>query len=98
MKMGSRKLTQQEQDALAAVAAMADEDIDTSDLDALEVRDWSQAKRGILCHGRQEQVMMGVDADVLAWFKARYVQGYQNRINAALRAFAEAEEQRHDHP
>ena len=35
-------------------------------------------------------VTMRLDADVLAWFKARCERGYQTEINRALRRFAEA--------
>lgn len=90
----TRELTALEQEALTAVAAMADSEIDTSDPDAPEVKDWSAATRGALFRPVKQPVTMRVDSDVVAWFKARYAKGYQTRMNAALRAFAEAEEQR----
>jgi uncharacterized protein (DUF4415 family) len=37
----------------------------------------------------KESVSLRLDADVLAWFRARGA-GYQTRINAVLRAFKEA--------
>ncbi|MBF0373363.1 MAG: BrnA antitoxin family protein [Alphaproteobacteria bacterium] len=97
MKMATRKLTAQEREALAVVAAMGDGEIDTSDPDAPEVRDWSKATRGALFRPVKVPVTMRVDSDVLAWFKTHYAKGYQTRMNAALRAFVEAEERTHGH-
>lgn len=50
--------------------------------------------RGIVRKGLQQvsgktSISLRVDADVLAWFKARGP-GYQTRINAVLRAFKDA--------
>ncbi len=42
----TRKLTTEEQNALAAVAGLTDDQIDTSDPDAPEVKDWSRAVWG----------------------------------------------------
>jgi len=81
-----RKLTAEEQSALAAVAAMPDSAIDTSDLP--EVIDWSGAVRGGLYRPVKRLTSLRLDADVLEWFKARG-DGYQTRINAALREYVE---------
>jgi uncharacterized protein (DUF4415 family) len=67
---------------IAALAAMPDTDIDTSDLPELK------APRGALI-GKfyrpiKKPVTIRLDADVLAWFR-RQGKGYQTRINRLLR-------------
>ena len=87
MKMANtRKLTAEEQAALDAVAAMPDSEIDTRDVP--EVTDWSGAVRGALYRPLKRLTSLRLDADVLEWFK-RGGEGYQTRINAALREYVE---------
>ncbi|MBF0306000.1 MAG: BrnA antitoxin family protein [Alphaproteobacteria bacterium] len=74
---------QAELDALAARPASA---IDTSDMP--EVTDWSGGVRGAFFRPIKKPIAMRLDADVLDWFK-RGGEGYQTRINAALREFME---------
>lgn len=81
-----RKLTTEEQAALDAVAAMPDSEIDTSDMP--EVTDWSGAVRGGLYRPVKRLTSLRLDADLLAWFK-RGGEGYQTRINAALREYVD---------
>jgi uncharacterized protein (DUF4415 family) len=69
---------------LAALAAMAEEDIDTSDIP--EVTDWSGAKRGLFYRPVKQQLTLRLDADVIDWFR-REGTGYQSRMNAALREY-----------
>jgi uncharacterized protein (DUF4415 family) len=68
---------------LAALEAMPDETIDTSDIP--EVRDWSGAVRGQFYKPRKLQKTLRIDADVLAWFEAQGP-GHLTRMNQALRA------------
>jgi len=82
----TRKPTAEEQTALAAVAAMPDAEIDTSDIS--EVTDWSDAVRGGLYRPIKHLISLRLDADLLEWFK-RGGEGYQTRINAALREYVE---------
>jgi uncharacterized protein (DUF4415 family) len=81
-----RKLTVQEQAALKAVAAMPDSEIGTSD--SPEVRDWKGAVRGALYRPVKRLTSLRLDADLLEWFR-RGGEGYQTRINAALREYVE---------
>jgi uncharacterized protein (DUF4415 family) len=67
---------------LKGLAAMADEEIDFSDIP--EQRDWSGAVVGRFYRPVKKQVTLRLDADVLAWFKARGGK-YQTALNAALR-------------
>jgi uncharacterized protein (DUF4415 family) len=82
----TRKPTAEEQAALDAVSAMADSEIDTADLP--EVTDWSGAIRGGLYRPVKRLTSLRLDADVLEWFK-RDGEGYQTRINAALREYVQ---------
>ena len=67
---------------LAALVALRDADIDTSDIS--EVRDWSKAVVGKFYRPLKEPVTLRLDADVIAWLKAEGP-GYQTRVNALLR-------------
>jgi len=80
------KLTVKEQAALAAVAAMPDREIDTSD--SPEAPDWNGAVRGALYRPVKRLTSLRLDADLLEWFR-RGGEGYQTRINAALREYVE---------
>jgi uncharacterized protein (DUF4415 family) len=82
----TRKLTAEERVALDAVAAMSDSEIDTSDMP--EVIDWSRAIRGGLYRPVKRLTSLRLDVDLLEWFK-RGGEGYQTRINAALRDYVE---------
>lgn len=78
----SKALTPQQEVELAALEAMADDEIDTSDMP--EVRDWSEAKRGLFYRPIKKQITVRVDADVLDYFRSTG-KGWQGRMNAALR-------------
>ena len=82
----TRKLTKEERAALKALAAMPDSEIDTSDTP--EVKDWTGAVRGALFRPVKRLTSLRLDADLLEWFK-RGGDGYQTRINAALREYVE---------
>jgi uncharacterized protein (DUF4415 family) len=90
-KSSSKVLTRKQRAELAALAAMPDEAIDTSD--APEVRDWSGAKRGLFYRPVKQQLTLRLDADVVAWFRnhASAKEGYQTRINRALREYVQGQ-------
>ena len=67
---------------LAALVALRDQDIDTSDIP--EVKDWRRAVVGKFYRPLKEPVTLRLDADVLAWLKSEGP-GYQTRLNAMLR-------------
>ena len=71
----------------ARIDAMSDDEIDTSDIPPLTEDFFKRAKVRLPKH--QVPVTMHVDPDVLAWFKAQG-EGYEQRMNAALRIYAEA--------
>jgi uncharacterized protein (DUF4415 family) len=79
MNKGSRLKTE-----LTAPAKLADRDIDTSDIP--EVLDWSDAKVGRFYRPVKQVVTIRLDANVIAWFKARDKK-YQTAVNRALRQY-----------
>lgn len=91
-KATSKPLTTAQIAELNALAEMPDEDIDTSDIP--EVRDWSDAKRGMFYRSIKQQLTLRLDKDILDWFKkrARGGRGYQTNINQALREYVERRE------
>ena len=86
-KSSSSRLTARQRAELEALADLADDRIDTSDIP--EVRDWSGAKRGLFYRPVKKQLTLRVDADVIAWFKSRTPKGrgYQTQMNVALRDY-----------
>jgi len=80
-------LTPEQLAELKSLTALPDDAIDTSD--APEVLDWSGAKRGLFYRPVKQQLTLRLDADVVAWFKAHTTsaEGYQTRINRALREY-----------
>jgi uncharacterized protein (DUF4415 family) len=88
MKKGiSKQLTRAQRAELKSLAALRDDAIDTSD--APELLDWSGARRGLFYRPVKQQLTLRLDADVVAWFKSHTSsnEGYQTRINRALREY-----------
>ena len=79
---------------LRDLKAMRDADIDTSDIP--EIVDWSGAERGRFYRPVKQIVTIRLDADVVAWFKARD-RKYQTAVNRALR-FSFSPQQAHPFP
>lgn len=69
---------------LATLAAKRERDIDTSDI--AEIRNWRGAEMGKFYRPLKKSVTIRLDADVLAWFKARGGK-YQTALNRALREY-----------
>jgi uncharacterized protein (DUF4415 family) len=81
-----RKVSKKQRRELKALASMADDKIDLSDIP--EIRDWRRAVVGKFYRPIKKSLTIRLDADVLAWLKARG-RGYQTRINQLLRASME---------
>ena len=90
-KATSKKLTRRQSAELNALAILPDAAIDTSDVP--EIRDWSGAKRGLFYRPVKQQLTLRLDADVVAWFKEHTApeEGYQTRINRALREYVQGQ-------
>lgn len=86
MKKGtSEKLTKEQKADLAALEALPDEQIDTSEIP--ELTDWTDARRSLFYRPVKQQITLRLDSDVVDWFKrnAPGGRGYQTEINRALR-------------
>ena len=85
MKKDITELPSDVQEQIRALKALPDDQIDTTD--APEILDWSDAKRGVFYRPVKQQITLRLDADVIAWFKARALngRGYQTDINRVLR-------------
>jgi uncharacterized protein (DUF4415 family) len=68
----------------SALAAMSDDEIDTSDIPELPPGAWKDAVRGRFYRPVKQAVSMRLDADVVAWLK-KPGKGYQTRANRILR-------------
>ncbi len=71
---------------LSRLAAMSDDEIDVSDRDAPDIAEWDGFVRGKFYRPVKKPITIRLDADVLAWFKARGAK-YQARINKVLREY-----------
>ena len=79
-----RPLTPKQKRELAALAALPDAQIDTSDIPELPPEAWKDAVRGRFYRPIKQSVSLRLDADVVAWLK-RPGKGYQTRANHILR-------------
>lgn len=91
--MSGRALTTRQKRELAALAALPDDQIDTSDIPELPPSAWKNAVRGRFYRPIKQAVSMRLDADVIAWLKKRG-KGYQTRVNSILRQTMRADTKR----
>jgi len=83
-RVSRQPLTARQTKELAALAALPDHEIDTSDIPELPAGAWKDAVRGRFYRPVKQAVSMRLDADVVAWLKRRG-KGYQTRANSILR-------------
>ena len=69
---------------MAAIAALPDDHIDTSDIPELSPAAWKDAVRGRFYRPIKQSVSLRLDADVVAWLR-KPGKGYQTRANRILR-------------
>jgi uncharacterized protein (DUF4415 family) len=84
MQTRGRTLTPRQKKELAALAALPDDQIDTSDIPELPPGAWKDAVRGRFYRPVKQAVSMRLDADVISWLK-KSGKGYQTRANNILR-------------
>ena len=77
-------LTGRQKREIQTLMAMPEDRIDTSDIPELPPEAWKQAVRGKWYRPVKKAVSIRLDADVLAWLKAKG-DGYQTRVNGLLR-------------
>lgn len=77
-----KKLTKEQKQGIAAIAAKKDSEIDLSEMP--EVLDWSGAIMGKFYRPAKKPVTIRLDEDIVAWLKS-FGRGYQTRANILLR-------------
>ena len=77
-------LTATQQDEIAALAKIPDDQIDTNDIAPLGESFWNGALHNPFYKPTKQVTTVRIDADVLLWLKSTG-EGYQTRINAILR-------------
>lgn len=94
MKKEDSELTPEQRAELQALEGLPEEQVDTSDIP--ELLDWSDARRGLFYRPVKRQITLRLNADIIAWFKARARngRGYQTDINRALREHVERRERK----
>jgi uncharacterized protein (DUF4415 family) len=93
--MSRKKLSPEQLDELSKLAAMPDDQIDTTDIPEAPAENWIHARRGELYRPLKQPVTIRLDADVLTWFKEHAASGgYQTEINRVLRRHVTAQEKR----
>jgi Uncharacterized protein conserved in bacteria len=70
--------------------AMNDDDIDCSEIEAFS-KEWLDAVEGFMEVPEKEMISIRIDRPTLEFYR-RFGKGYQKRINAVLRAYAETVE------
>jgi uncharacterized protein (DUF4415 family) len=87
--MSKKPLSPEELAELEKLAAMPDDQIDTKDIPEVAAENWAFAQRGQFYRPVKQQITLRIDADLIAWFKDHTASGdgYQTRINAALREY-----------
>ena len=89
MKNSTDRLARYQQEDIAALEQLPDDQIDTTEVPEMpEMLDWLTAHRGALYRPVKQQITLRLDADIIAWFKshARGARSYQTDINRALRS------------
>ena len=86
-KATSKPMTAQQKAELKGLAALPDDKINTAAVP--EQKDWNGAVRGLFFRPVKKQLTLRLDADLIEWFKthAPDSEGYQTRINKALREY-----------
>lgn len=79
-----RPLSAKEKRALAKLAKLPDDQIDTSDIPELSAEFWRNAVRGRFYRPLKQAVSLRLDSDIVAWLK-KPGKGYQTRANKILR-------------
>lgn len=86
--MSKKALSPELQDQLNKLAALPDDQIDTTDIPEAPAEAWLQARQPGLYRPIKKPVTLRLDADVVAWFKEHAQdRGYQTEINRVLRRY-----------
>jgi uncharacterized protein (DUF4415 family) len=85
--MSDKPMKKKSQTDWKYLAALTDDKIDVTDIPPLGADFWKRAK--LRMPEKKDSVTIRLDHDVLTWFK-KTGRGYQTRMNAVLRSYAEA--------
>lgn len=77
-------LTAAQKAEVESLAALPDEEIDTSEIAPLTEAFWQNAVRNPFYRPVKQQLTVRLDADVLAWLRSAG-RGYQTKLNEILR-------------
>lgn len=80
----NQSLTPRQKRQIRKLAALPEHNVDTSDIPELPPGAWKDAIRGKWYRPVKQAVSIRLDADVLAWLKAKG-SGYQTKVNGLLR-------------
>ena len=83
-RQSGQTLTSRQKRELAALAALPEDQIDTSDIPELPSSAWKDAVQGKFYRPVKQAVSMRLDSDIVAWLK-KPGKGYQTRVNDILR-------------
>ena len=89
--MSGKRTSPRSETDWAALDAMTDDEVDTSDIPPIPPERFAHAlvRRGLPPTLAKRQITLRLDSDVLDWFRGMG-HGYQTQINAILRAYKEA--------
>ena len=79
------KIDARQKRELKKLAAQPDKTIDYSDIPPLTEEFWNNAVSNPFYRPVKKQITLRIDADILAWIRQQGAEGYQSRLNAALR-------------
>ena len=86
----SKDLTEGERAEIDALKALPDEQIDTHDIPETLSENWLRGRRPPAGHALQQAVMIQLDPDIVAWFRAHASKGgYQAEISRVLRGYVD---------
>lgn len=81
------ELTKAERRQLEAIAALSEDDIDTSDIPEAPLENMSVGERGRYFRPTKTSITIRLDADLVDWFRTHAENGgYQTEINRVLRS------------
>ena len=93
--MRKKVLSAELQDQLDRLAALPDDQIDTTDIPEASGEAWQHARRPGLYRPLKKPVTLRLDADIVSWFKEHANDhGYQTEINRVLRRYVAESEAR----
>lgn len=81
-----KRYSETHEERLERLSALTDDEIDFSDIPAVDPNDWKDAEVGKFYRPIKQQLTLRLDADVIAWFKHTQPK-YQTAMNEALRDY-----------